>query len=59
LQLIDELPPSPLVAGLRKSLKQRRQQRLADIRAAVAGQSLLKLCDGRTGTSRTRQSSTG
>jgi CHAD domain-containing protein len=59
LQLIDELPPSPLVAGLRKSLKQRRQQRLADIRAAVAGQSLLKLCDSRTGTSRTRQSSTG
>jgi CHAD domain-containing protein len=59
LQLIDELPPSPLVAGLRKSLKQRRHQRLADIRAAVAGQSLLKLCDGRTGTSRRRQSSAG
>jgi CHAD domain-containing protein len=59
LALLDELPPSPLVAGLRRSLRQRRQQRLADIRAAVAKQSLFTLCDGRTGTSRRRSSRAG
>jgi CHAD domain-containing protein len=59
LQLIDELPPSPLLPGLRDSIAQRRHQRLAEIRAAVASQSLFRLCDGRMETSGRQSSRAG
>jgi CHAD domain-containing protein len=59
LQLLDELAPSPLVADLRQSIAERRHQRLAEIREAVASQPLLRPCIGRAGTSRRRSSDAG
>jgi CHAD domain-containing protein len=59
LQLLDELAPSPLVADLRQSIAERRHQRLAEIREAVASQPLLRPCIGRAGTSRPRSSHAG
>jgi CHAD domain-containing protein len=41
-QLLEELPPSPLVGELQKFIAERRQQRLAEIRAAAAGQELFR-----------------
>lgn len=41
-QLLEQLPPSPLVGELQEFIAERRQQRLAEIRAAAAGQELFR-----------------
>lgn len=41
-QLLEQLPPSPLVVELQEFIAERRQQRLAEIRAAAAGQELFR-----------------